>query len=98
MSADIIRTPARTEWGAGIEPLLERLDGECEIMVARTQAWSAINSGSRESAGLERMRGPIAEAFAALPGEVRIEALAPSQQVGGDGEIIDVEHAPSIRV
>ncbi len=98
MSADQIRTPARSEWGAGIEPLLERLDGEGEAMVAQTEAWSRINSGSREIAGLERMRGPLADAFAALPGEVRIEALPSSQQVRADGEIIDVQHAPAIRI
>jgi glutamate carboxypeptidase len=98
MSADQIRTPARSNWGAGIEPLLERLDAEGEAMVARTEAWSAVNSGSRETAGLERMRALLADAFAVLPGDVRIEALPSSQQVRADGELIDVQHAPSIRV
>lgn len=98
MSADQIRTPARSDWGAGIELLLERLGADSEIMVARTESWSAINSGSREVAGLERMRGPLVEAFATLPGAVTIEPLPPSQQVRADGEVIDVEHAPSIRV
>src|SRR6185312_8800742 len=90
MSADQIRTPARSEWGAGIEPLLERLDDEGEAMVARTEAWSRINSGSREAAGLERMRGVLANAFAALPGEVGLEKLSNSQEVRADGEIVDV--------
>src|SRR6185312_8126385 len=85
-------------WGAGIEPLLERLDAEGEAMVARTETWSRINSGSKEAAGLERMRALLANAFAVLPGEVRVEALPPSAQVRADGEVIDVEHAPSIRV
>ncbi|MBS0384737.1 MAG: hydrolase [Proteobacteria bacterium] len=98
MSADQIRMPARSLWGAGIEPLLERLDAEGEAMVARTEAWSAINSGSREPGGLQRMRGLLAEAFAALPGEARTEALPPSQHVRADGEVVDVQHEPSIRV
>ncbi|MFZ2029995.1 MAG: hydrolase [Vitreimonas sp.] len=98
MSADQIGAPARTAWGAGLEPLLERLDGEAEAMVARTEAWSAINSGSHELAGLQRMRAPLADAFAALPGAVTVEPLPPSQRVRADGEVIDIEHAPSIRV
>jgi glutamate carboxypeptidase len=98
MSADQIRTPARSDWGAGIEPLLERLDAEGEAMVARTEAWSRINSGSREAAGLERMRGPLADAFAVLPGEVRLEALSNSQEVRADGAIVEVAHAPAVRL
>lgn len=98
MSTETIATPARSEWGAGVDALLERLDGEGEAMAARTEAWSHINSGSHELAGLERMRAPLADAFAALPGELKIEPLAPSQRVRADGEVMAVEHAPSIRV
>jgi glutamate carboxypeptidase len=98
MSADQILPPARTVWGAGLEPLLERLDGESEAMVARTEAWSAINSGSHELAGLQRMRGPLTDAFAALPGAVTVEPLPSSRRVRADGQVIDVEHSPSIRV
>ena len=98
MSADQIRTLAHTSWGAGLERLLERLDAENEGMVARTEVWAAINSGSHERAGLDRMRGLLCDAFAALPGAVTIEPLPPSQRVRTDGEAIDVEHAPSIRV
>ena len=52
MSADMSGKPAASQWGAGLEPLLERLDGEGEALAARTEAWSAINSGSYELAGL----------------------------------------------
>lgn len=44
------------------------------------------------------MRGPLADAFAALPGAVTVEPLPHSQRVRADGEVIDIEHAPSIRV
>ncbi|MBI3439278.1 MAG: hydrolase [Proteobacteria bacterium] len=98
MSADQIQAPARTLWGAGLEPLLEHLDAESQAMLARTEAWAAINSGSHELAGLDRMRAPLADAFSALPGAVTIEALPPSQRVRADGQVIDIEHAPSIRV
>ena len=61
-------TALRQRWGADVEPLLERLDGEGENLVARTESWSAINSGSYELDGLARMRGPLADAASALPG------------------------------
>jgi glutamate carboxypeptidase len=98
MSADKPGTPARTDWGAGLEPLLERLDGETDTLVARTEAWSAINSGSYELAGLERMRAALLDAAAALPGEVALVPLAPSKRVRPDGELMDVEHGAAIRV
>jgi glutamate carboxypeptidase len=98
MSADKPGGPARTEWGAGIEPLLNRLDGEGEALAARAEAWSAINSGSYELAGLEQMRAVLLQAVAALPGEVALAPLAPSRRVRGDGEIIDIEHGAAIRV
>ena len=44
------------------------------------------------------MRGLLADAFAALPGEVGLAALSISQEVRGDGEIVDVEHAPAVRL
>ena len=51
------RTVARTRWGADLEPLLEALDAQNEALIARTEAWSAVNSGSYELSGLSRMRG-----------------------------------------
>ena len=56
MSADTVTTSARSAWGADIEPLLERLDGEGESLVARAENWSTINSGSFELPGLAAMR------------------------------------------
>lgn len=67
-------------------------------MAARAENWALINSGSHELAGLARMRAQLADAFAVLPGEVAIVALTPSERVRSDGEVIAVEHAPSIRV
>ncbi len=98
MSADRNQAPARSQWGAGLEPLLERLDAEGEAMAARTEVWSRINSGSHELAGLERMRALLCDAFSALPGALTVEPLAPSERVAADGALIAIEHAPSIRV
>ena len=44
-----------------------------EPMLDQVLAWSAINSGSRNLAGLERMADLLADAFAALPGVLRLE-------------------------
>ena len=98
MSADTTAAPARSAWGAGLEPLLESLDAQAEALVARTEAWSAINSGSYELPGLALMRTALLEAVAALPGEVEEVDLAPSQRVRPDGEVIDLHHGVAIRV
>jgi glutamate carboxypeptidase len=78
--------------------LLERLDGESGALVARTEAWSAINSGSFELPGLTLMRAALLEALAVLPAPTEAVDLAPSQRVRADGEVIDVEHGASLRV
>jgi glutamate carboxypeptidase len=88
----------RPAWSAGLEPLLERLDAEGEAMVARTEAWSAVNSGSFEQAGLARMRELLLGAFAALPGAIEQVPLQTSQRVRPDGTLADIEHGASIRV
>lgn len=97
MSADQAIQPA-ARLGAGFEPYLQRLDAENEALVARTETWSAINSGSFEPEGLKRMRAEVLAAVAALPGEVREIELQPSQRVRPDGEIIEVHHGASVRV
>ncbi|MDX2276700.1 MAG: hydrolase [Hyphomonadaceae bacterium] len=85
-------------WGGGVMPALDRLDHEGEAIAARTEAWSALNSGSNELANLQRMRGPLADAFSALPGEVREIQLMPTQRVRPDGACVDVEHGAAISV
>src|SRR5947209_1479232 len=44
-----------------------------EPMLDQVLAWAAINSGSRNLAGLERMADLLVDAFAALPGIIRLE-------------------------
>jgi glutamate carboxypeptidase len=91
-------TALRQRWGADVEPLLERLDGEGENLVARTESWSAINSGSYELDGLARMRRPLADAASALPGQLDIVELAPSQRIKPNGDALDVQHGASLRL
>lgn len=89
---------AHTAWGGGVEPLLENLDHQGEALLARTEAWSAVNSGSLELAGLARMRPLLHAALAVLPGEVEEVALAPSQTILADGEVSEIEHGASVRL
>jgi glutamate carboxypeptidase len=46
-------------------------------MLDQVLAWSAINTGTRNLDGLARQADVLAEAFAALPGDVELEEAAP---------------------
>lgn len=76
---------------------LSALD-DAQPMAARTQAWSALNSGSRELPNLARMRDLLADAFSVLPGALEIISLRPSERVTASGEIVLEAHGQSLRV
>mgnify|MGYP003558993717 CR=1 FL=1 len=61
-------------------------------MLAQTCAWAAVNSGSRNLAGLATMADLLADAFAALPGEVELVEPAPVESVRADGVIEEIAH------
>lgn len=77
---------------------LEALDAAQDEMIARTIAWSAINSGSSELAGLTRMAAEIEPLLHELPGEVSRVQLQPSEHVGADGEVRLRPHGESLRL
>ena len=54
-------------------------------MLGQVQAWSAINTGTSNLAGLAEQAAQLADAFAALPGKVTLEAPAPVTQIAADG-------------
>ena len=54
-------------------------------MLGQVQAWSAINTGTGNLAGLAEQAAQLADAFAALPGKVTLEAPAPVTQIAADG-------------
>src|SRR3569833_1650252 len=66
---------------AGAEPMLDQVLG-----------WAAINNGSHNLAGLERMADLLVDAFAALPGLNRLERPAKVEAVDGGGRTIQIEH------
>ncbi|MEA3080724.1 MAG: glutamate carboxypeptidase [Sphingomonadales bacterium] len=63
-----------------------------EHMLDQVLAWTAINSGSRNLAGLERMADGLVDAFAGLPGILRLENPAPVEAVDAAGRSARIEH------
>jgi glutamate carboxypeptidase len=63
-----------------------------EPMLDQVLAWSAVNSGSKNLGGLERMADLLTDAFAALPGTLRLERAEPVEAVDSAGGAIKLEH------
>ncbi len=61
-------------------------------MLPQVQDWAAINSGSRNLAGLAAMAGRLADAFAVLPGALTLVEPAPVESVAADGTVALIEH------
>ena len=70
--------------------LIEPIDQAA--LLARTERWSAINSGTGNLAGLQRQAEELAEAFSALPGEVELREAAPVTSVDAGGNEVDTAH------
>ena len=63
--------------------LIEPIDEAA--MLARTERWCAINSGTGNLQGLARQASELADAFAALPGEVELREPGPVSSVDAAG-------------
>ncbi len=61
-------------------------------MLAQVAAWSAINTGTGNLAGLAEQAAVLAEAFAALPGTVALVDPALVTAIGADGSAFDKPH------
>ena len=68
-----------------------------EPMLEQVRSWAAINSGSSNLDGLERMAIAYADAFSAL-GEVVLIDPAPSDVMGTDGVVRAREHGRHLRL
>lgn len=79
-----------TELSAIEQAAVERARGA--PMLERTRTWTAINSGTRNLAGLAAMAGTLADAFAVLPGELRLAEPAPVETVAADGRVETIGH------
>jgi glutamate carboxypeptidase len=77
--------------------MLDRLAEESGAIIARAIDWCAINSGSRNRAGLEEMAAPLVAAMEAIGPTERVP-LADTQEVAADGTIRDVGTGDALRL
>ncbi|MBW8843143.1 MAG: hydrolase [Sphingomonadales bacterium] len=70
--------------------ILERVRDE--PMLGHTRAWAAINSGTRNLAGLKTMAATLADAFSVLPGELALIEPTPATSVAPDGNVSALDH------
>ena len=61
-------------------------------MLAQVERWAAINSGTRNMAGLATVAGELADAFAALPGKLGLIEPAPVEAVDAAGVAQPLAH------
>ena len=65
---------------------------EREPILARTLEWASINSGTGNMTGVAQMAERLADAFAALPGEITLTTPSPVEKVGADGKARHTEN------
>lgn len=78
--------------------VLDALGEQGSAIVDRAVGWCAVNSGSRNLAGLETTVGILSDVFAVLPGELVQRPLAPSIEIAADGREKEQAHSPAIAV
>ncbi|QGN53702.1 hydrolase [Novosphingobium sp. Gsoil 351] len=61
-------------------------------MPAQVEAWSAINSGTRNLAGLKKQAEALAEAFSSLPGSLELVDPTPVEAVDASGSVQPLAH------
>jgi len=66
-------------------------------MLDQVTAWAAVNSGSRNLAGLETVAGMLADAFSAL-GETQLKEAAPVEAMAADGTLAAVAHGRNLHL
>ena len=67
-------------------------------MLANVEAWAGVNSGSRNLDGLARVAGLIGDAFATLPGELRLVDPAPVDAIDALGRSYDLPHGQHLHL
>jgi glutamate carboxypeptidase len=76
--------------------MIERID--LAAILARTQAWSVVNSGTRNLHGLAHVAAMLADAFSVLPGELTLIEGDEAESVGADGAITRLSHGRHLRL
>ena len=70
--------------------LVEQIDQA--VMLAQVERWAAVNSGTRNMAGVGNMAALLADAFAVLPGEIVMVEPEPVEAVAADGSVAALTH------
>jgi glutamate carboxypeptidase len=70
--------------------LVERVDQTA--MLALTERWCGINSGTHNLAGLARQADELANVFASLPGAVSLREPAPVTAIDAAGHQVELRH------
>jgi glutamate carboxypeptidase len=61
-------------------------------MLHQVETWAAVNSGTRNLAGVARMADLLADGFGGLPGAVALVDPEPVSAVGPDGAVVALDH------
>ena len=67
-------------------------------MLGQVEAWATVNSGSRNLSGLARVAGLIGDAFAVLPGAIKLVDPAPVDAVDALGRAYDLPHGQHLHL
>jgi len=76
---------------------LDALAARQDAMLARTIAWSKVNTGSYNADGLKTFAPLLAEAFAETEAEVELITTAPIETVKASGEVEGFQSGPVLR-
>ncbi|WP_353215940.1 hydrolase [Sandarakinorhabdus sp.] len=77
---------------------LARIAGQRPAMLAEIEAWAAINSGSRNLAGLARMADVLADGFAPLGGTIVRVPAAPATRITVSGHEESLQHGDNLHI
>ena len=78
--------------------VLDRVAKAGDNLLSRAVAWSEINSGSRNDAGLARMLDVLEAEARTLPADIARIPTSPSSIVGDDGRVIEQAHADCLKI
>ncbi|WP_432770858.1 MAG: hydrolase [Sphingopyxis sp.] len=67
-------------------------------MLAQVERWAAVNSGTGNLVGLSTVAGQLADAFAALPGDVRLVAPDPVESVDASGAVSTIQRGDHLHL
>jgi glutamate carboxypeptidase len=67
-------------------------------MLEQVKAWAALNSGSRNLDGLEKVAVQLADAFSELPGKIGLREPAPVEAMAADGSLQSIAHGRNLHL